>query len=271
MTADRLTQPGTVFDPWLPRRARVVIAIAGLSVLVSAPPVIRGIAAAVTLVFFLRGPVTAAAAARARRRYRGRFVDPASLDSPSRQLLQRAQAAIAAVLSSAVHQAGQLDDAANVAVLSAHEWDIAQLLSDASRLRAEHVRITAAAPREAPDVAAMAQPQKEILVQVGRAVTARVEAIEAYASRVRDADDAYRSWQQSLGLAGLNDRFLDLLARTAADRQASDQITGLAGQARIAEQEFRGTLLDARTAADPIALSAANAPAGPAPRRQAAG
>jgi len=284
MTGDR--PAGTAFDPSLPHRARqrvarqhqagrarrgpglllAVFAVVYLSVLTSAPRNTLGLGSlvmlALTMAFCLRHPAGDAAAAWARRRYRDQFIGLADLDQPSGQLLLRTQRAIGAVLSSEVHQAGQLDDAANVAVLSAQEWDIARMLRDASRLRAEHGRISAAGFPAAPAVAAVAGPQKEILRQVHEAVTGRVEALEGYAARVRAADGAYRTWQQALALAGLNDGFLDLLARTAADGQAAEEISGLASQARAAEEVFRGTLSDARTAAGPVVL-AAPASAGP--------
>jgi hypothetical protein len=279
-------EAGTAFDPRVPgparrriarRRSRrhlrpgllFILIVVCLTVITSTPRPGRGLDSAIMLAaaacFLLAGPARDTAAARTRHRYRDRFIGAADLDQPSRQLLLRAQAAIRAVLSSQVHQAGQLDDAANVTVLSAQEWDIARLLQDASRLRAEHGRISAAAPPQAPAVAEVAGPQREILRQVHDAVTARVEALEDYAARVRAADDAYRNWQHALALAGLNDGLLDLLARTAADGQAAEELDVLAGQAQAAEKTFRGTLSDARTAAGPVVLSVPPAQARPAP------
>lgn len=289
MTGDHLIEGGTAFDPAMPGRARQrvtrradrsrdrrsrrmllgVACVVFFSVLASGG---RNAEVPATLVFLavlvaysLAGPLRDTAAAWARHSYRDQYISLAVLDQPSRELLLRAQAAIRAVLSSRVHRTGQLDDAANVAILSAQEWDIARLLRDVSQLRAEHGRISARAPQQAPAVAEVARPQREILRQVHDAVTARVEALEGYAARVRAADEAYRNWQQALALAGLNDSFLDLLARTAADGQAAEELGVLADQARAAEKTFRGTLIDARTAAGPVVLSASPTPARPAP------
>jgi hypothetical protein len=49
-------------------------------------------------------------------------------------------------------------------------------------------------------------------------------------------------WQSALKLAGLNDRYPDLLARTAADDQAIAGITTLTGQASAADQTMRESL-----------------------------
>ncbi len=284
MTGDWLTEAGTAFDPGMPGPARrriarrrhrlrpgllFILIVVCLTVITSTPRAARGpdsvIMLAAAACFLLAGPARDTAAAWTRHRYRDRFISADGLDQPSRQLLLRAQAAIRAVLSSQVHQTGQLDDTANVTVLTAQEWDIARLLQDASRLRAEHGRISASAPPQAPAVAEVALPQREILRQVHDAVTARVEALEDYAARVRAADDAYRNWQHALALAGLNDSLLDLLARTAADGQAAEELDVLGGQALAAEKTFRGTLSDARTAAGPVVLPVPPAQARPAP------
>jgi hypothetical protein len=278
MTGDRPAEPGTAFAPEMPGYARRLVTRCGcrhhshrpglvgagivmfLFLITSAPLGIQTLMSLITAIgcisFCLACPALNAAAALMRHRYRDRFISQPGLDRPSQDLLLRAQAAIRAVLASQVHQAGQLDDAANVTVLPLQEWEIARQLRDLSQLRGEHARIAAAAPRQAPAVAEVAGPQREILGQVQAAVTARVEALEGYADRVRAADGAYRNWQQALALAGLNDGLLDLLARTAADAQAAEEIAGLSAQARAAEETFRGTLNDARTAAGPVVLPA---------------
>lgn len=289
MTSERTADAAAAFDPALPSQARrhltarrarpgrhrtglLLAFVVYLATISSVPRNATGLA---TLIMLIAGvaliahrplaqAAAAAATARARCRHRDRFIDAADLDQPSQQLLRRAQEAITFVLASEVHKSGQLDDAANVTVLAAHEWDIARLLRDTSRLRAEHGRLCVPAATTAPAVDAVARPQQDILRQVQAAVTARVETLECYAYRVHAADAAYRNWQQALALTGLNDSFLDLLARTAADDLATAEITDLAEQASIAEQAFRGTLCDARTAASPVVLSAPQAQPGPA-------
>lgn len=46
---------------------------------------------------------------------------------------------------------------------------------------------------------------------------------------------AYRDWQDALRVAGLNDRYLDLVARTAADEHAVAEISGMTERAATAQ------------------------------------
>jgi len=78
----------------------------------------------------------------------------------------------------------------------------------------------------------------------GRATTARVLALELLAAQVETAHQ----------MAANNDKYLDLLARTAADQRATVEITGLAEQAAEAAQAFRETLQRATMAAEALAL-----------------
>ena len=67
-------------------------------------------------------------------------------------------------------------------------------------------------------------------------------------------DAARLDWQSALQIAGLNDRYLDLLAQTAADDQAIAEITALTGQASAADEAFRESLRRATIAAEPLVL-----------------
>jgi hypothetical protein len=55
-------------------------------------------------------------------------------------------------------------------------------------------------------------------------------------------------------MAANNDKYLDLVARTAADQHATAEITGLAEQAAEAAQAFRETLQRATAAAEALVL-----------------
>jgi hypothetical protein len=55
-------------------------------------------------------------------------------------------------------------------------------------------------------------------------------------------------------MAANNDKYLDLVARTAADQYATVEIAGLADQAGAAAQAFRETLQRAALAAEALAL-----------------
>src|SRR6266568_2168076 len=84
-----------------------------------------------------------AAAARAfsaskfEQRDRARFVAPSDLDKSGCALLNRAQSAIKAVLSSEVYADGLLGQGVGEAVLRRHEWEIALALRDIAGLRGQ--------------------------------------------------------------------------------------------------------------------------------------
>jgi hypothetical protein len=65
--------------------------------------------------------------------YREQIVGPLALDPPCRQLLRRAQRAIASVVSSEVY-ATDLHSTPHESVLRQHEWEIAIALRDITEL-----------------------------------------------------------------------------------------------------------------------------------------
>jgi hypothetical protein len=143
-------------------------------------------------------------------RHSDHVVLPYTLDPADRRLLARAQNAIDAILRSEVHVAGLL--AADEPVLRRHEWEIAC----AMRRRTE-VRALANADSETGTMtAAAAESQHQAMELAEEATARRVRAIERYADQVGVANQAHRDWQSALTLAWVNDRYLDLAARTAA-------------------------------------------------------
>jgi hypothetical protein len=169
-------------------------------------------------------------AERAARQYHGRYLTPEDLDPPAAALLGRAQHATAAAASAQVTRDGPLDDPAHAQALAEHEWDIATALRDLTRLRRGHGQPppTGAARRALRDAQA--------------AVSARVQALEAYAAEVTAADDAWREYQAA-AQPQLTEAHLDLLARTAAGQHATARIRALtqhATAARCALNELNG-------------------------------
>ena len=190
---------------------------------------------------------------RLSRRDSSGVIEPASLDDPGRQLLRRAQLAIGAILSSEVYTADLLDRAAAETALKRHEWEIAATLREITALRAESC---ASPPGTSPGpmTDAVRESHRRALVLAQQATTARVCALERYAEQVRVTDAARLDWQSALKIAGLNDRYLDLLARTAADDQAIAEIAALTGQASAADEAFRESLRRAAMAAEALVL-----------------
>jgi hypothetical protein len=73
------------------------------------------------------------------------------------------------------------------------------------------------------------------------AIVSRVAALERYAAEVGAAGIAYQDWQDAARFSDLNERYLDLVARTAADEHAVAEISGLTEQAAAAAGAFRDT------------------------------
>ncbi|GAA1569195.1 hypothetical protein GCM10009678_59930 [Actinomadura kijaniata] len=192
---------------------------------------------------YLREP----AAARAAREHHGRYLLPGDFDRPAARLLARAQRAVDAVLGSESHRAGLLDAVDNAVALPREEWAIAEALAEHTRLRRErHHRQPA---RLGPEVRALLEPQRRALDLSVRSVTARVEALEDYARRVRAADDAFHEWRVLRGIPEQNARYRELLAATVRDDLARAEIDRLAADAERAERAFRGSVRTALAAA----------------------
>lgn len=90
------------------------------------------------------------------------------------------------------------------------------------------------------------------LAQEGTA--SRVLALERYASQIAAADDAERDWQQAMKLSELNGKYLDLVARTAADDFAAKEIEGMTGQLAAAARTRSDRLHEADLAARALVL-----------------
>jgi hypothetical protein len=189
-------------------------------------------------------------------RHRDQLVAPFALDRACRQLLLRAQVAIDSVSGSGTERAG-LPDIVTEGTLRRHEWEIAVALRDITELRTEHEFNTA--DSMGPMTDAVLQPHQRALQLAQDAISSRVTALERYAAQVSAAGTAYRDWQDALRVSHLNDKYLDLVARTAADEQAVVEISGLAEQAAAAAQAFRDTVQHVSLAAAALVLPGSEA------------
>ncbi|MGP4024948.1 hypothetical protein [Actinomadura sp. 3N407] len=193
------------------------------------------------------------AAARAARAHHGSYLLPGDFDRPAARLLVRAQRAIDAVLGSQTHGAGLLDDVNNTVVLPRQEWAIAGALAEHTRLRRE--RRGQQPERLSPRVRALLEPQDRALELSVRSVTARIEALEGYAHRAREADDAYHESRVLQGLPEQNARYRDLIASTVGDEMAGAEIRGMADDALRAERALRDRVAGALRAGHELRLS----------------
>jgi hypothetical protein len=182
----------------------------------------------------LNGQQPAAAAARA---YHGRYLTGGDFDATARKLLRRAQDAVDAVNASLVSRAGLLDGADGSAELRWQEWDIAVTLREQARLRglrASLPELSAGSP-----AARLLQRHRDAAAAAERSVAERVSALERYAAEVREADAAYRDWEQHAIVVQLSGPHLDMLARTAADEHGVATINAMSEQARAVRQALR--------------------------------
>ena len=185
-------------------------------------------------------------------RYRDEVVSPLALELECQNLLQRTQRAIATIVTSRVY-AGDLRAAVAEPVLRWHEWEIAVALREITELLLDLVSDYASG-RAGPMTTTVLLSQNRAISIARDATTARVQALESLAAQVAVAEAARRDWETAHRMAANNDKYLDLVARTAADQHATAEITGLAEQAAAAAQALRETLQQATLAAEALAL-----------------
>jgi hypothetical protein len=183
--------------------------------------------------------------------HRDQVVAPSSLDQACRELLHRAQVAVGLALSSTVNEV-DLPEIVAEGTLRRHEWEIALALRDITDLRAEQQFNAAASAGPMTDAVLESHQRAVDLAQ--EALVSRVTALERYAAEISASGNAFRDWQDALRVADLNDAYLDLVARTAADEHAVAEIGSLTEQAAEAARTFRATVSQVSQAAAALAL-----------------
>jgi hypothetical protein len=184
-------------------------------------------------------------------RYRDKVVSPIALELECGKLLERAQRAIAIIVTSSVY-AGDLHATVEEPVLRQHEWEIAVALREITELLLDLV--SSYGGTAGPMTATVLVSQHRAISIAQDATTTRIVALELLAAQVATAEAARRDWETAHRLAANNDKYLDLVARTAADQHATVEITDLAEQAGEAARMFRETLQQAALAAEALAL-----------------
>lgn len=185
-------------------------------------------------------------------RHRDQVVVPSALDRMSRELLIRTQTAISSALDSVMDDAVQSPDILAEPTLLWHEWQIAIALRDITDLRAEHEFNAAASA--GPFTDSILGPQQRALQLAQDAIESRVTALERYATEVLAARSAFRDLQDALRISNMNDRYLALVAHTAADEHAITEISGLTDRATAAAQAARESMRQVGLAAAALAL-----------------
>ncbi|MFJ8313796.1 MULTISPECIES: hypothetical protein [unclassified Streptomyces] len=173
----------------------------------------------------------------------GHYVLVDELTDDARDLLHRAHRAQHVILESRVHREDLIDRTANEHMLPAQLWEIALSLALYSKLC-----------RQEPD-----HPQGAALIRVLhdrrraletslRGITSRVRALEDYAQQSAEADARYAELEQIQYLSDRSDQVLDLVARTAGDEHAVEEVTGMAAQAESVTDAFGKALREAQEA-----------------------
>ncbi len=223
-------------DPDLPARLQVLIA--------------RGRPGA-------RAPVDRKPALSAPRRWRDqrdldrqseKIIFPHDLHPTDRMLLARAQNAIDTIICSQVRAAGLLE--ADEPVLQRHEWEIACTSRELTRVRALPTPDTETGAM----TAAVLDAQQRALALAEEATISRICALERYADQVAAADAAHRDLEAALNQGGLNNVYLDLVARTAADELAVAELDELTDRAAITARVLESSLRDAVTTGTALTL-----------------
>jgi len=184
---------------------------------------------------------------------REKVIFPENLDARGQALLGRAQGAIGTVLGSEVRAAGMLGDPVDDARLRDHEWQIAYRLGKISSLRSLR-KATVAGSVPGPMTHDVLERQRRSLEEAQESTTALVIALERYAAQIAAADEAERDYQQAIRLTEHNDKYLDLVALTASDNHAAEELAGMTAQLVIAARTRRERLHEADLAARALVL-----------------
>jgi hypothetical protein len=201
------------------------------------------------------------------------FVLPSDLDERTRPLLLRAQRAADAVLSSEIAKHGMLDTTLNAVRLREETWQIARRLAELARLTADYEAIVGdtAVPGE---LAHPYRPFEETLRSTLTALTARVEALEDYAEKVRRADRHFEVYRAMERLREHHPRFERLRAEIAADEAVGTGTGELGSEVEQVELRLRESIDEARQAAGYLLDTARTPtpilPPAPAPQRDQA-
>jgi hypothetical protein len=188
-----------------------------------------------------------------------RIIRLQDLDGGCQKIARRAHQAIDAILGSMAYADNLLHQPELEMTLRRHEWEVALILRDVTKLRARHAGFQPGHPmaqQPGPLTSAVLDPQQRVLAQAERSADKRVSAIERYAAEVKAVDGARVDWESSMRLSGLNDSFLDLAARTAADEHVIGELKSMTDRARAAAGVYYDSLARAALAAEALVFQA---------------
>lgn len=186
-------------------------------------------------------------ALRYAREHPGRFVLPGDLDEWTAPLLRRAQDAAEAVLCSETGRRGMLDGPLNTVRLRDETWRVARRLAELTRVAADYTAIVG--ERVPAEFAEAYRPYDETLRTSFASLTARVEALEDYAEKVRRADRHLEVLRNIERLREHHHRFERLRADLVDDDLSRPDTHELGAEAEQVELRLRDSIEEARQAA----------------------
>ncbi|AYG77962.1 hypothetical protein DWB77_07523 [Streptomyces hundungensis] len=173
----------------------------------------------------------------------GHYVLVDELSDPAWDLLRRAHRAQHVMLKSRVHGEDLIDRAANEYMFPAQLWEIAlslALYSKLCRQEPDHPQGTA--------LISVLRDRRRALGAGLRGITSRVRALEDYAQQTAEADARYAELEQIRYLNDRSDQVPDLVARTAGDEHAVEEVEGKAAWAETVTDAFGQALREAQEA-----------------------
>jgi hypothetical protein len=184
--------------------------------------------------------------------HHGRYLCEADFDETALTALARARSAIAQVQESTVNREGLLDTIDNAVVLPEQLWQIAKSLRAQTELRA-HQSSLGDGPFTAAVEAAIG-PQRRALGLSVADTERRVTSLEAYARRVREADEAFGEGHRLQRVLERNDDYRELVAQISDS--GTDELQQLTDQADSVANAFAESLTLAVAAGQALVLPA---------------
>lgn len=180
-----------------------------------------------------------------------KYLTEDDFDTEAAALLVRAQRAADIVKGSLVVREGLLEELDPALELPRQEWEIAQVLARQTRLRrdADALATVSGTAEVAAVNAALAPQQAKLDISVS-AVTRRVEALERYAARTREADAALRACRRLEDLGAHAREYDDLVADAVRDDLALPTIERLTAQSDELLRTLRERLEESAGAVD---------------------
>jgi hypothetical protein len=186
--------------------------------------------------------------------HHGRYFCGPDFDEIARAALARARSAIEQVQESTVVRDGLLDTIDNAVVLPEQLWQIAKSLHAQTELRA-HQASLGDSPFTAAVEAAI-KPQRRALELSVADTERRIAGLEAYALRVRAADDAFLERRRLRRVLERNDDYRELVAQISDS--GTDELQQLNEQADSVAKTFAESLSLAGEAGQALVLPADN-------------